>query len=388
MKIKSNYSFVSLAATGKTLKTLAWIFALGTLPMAAPAAEPATHDDFRAIQQSVELIGLEVKDSQNQPLGKIKDLALDLENGRIVEVIVASGGFLGWGQRIVAVPPGAFEFDVAGETVSLNVSKAKFQAATAFSLSKWEEHCQSPRVAAAYRYFGQEPYFAADGKNSQTGNTATEPLGYFQRSSELIGLPVNNASDKRLGTVNAFMFDLRQGYVIHTVVQASGVFPTKSIIQTRALRFNATHDALCLDISTQAFRDRPRFQWTENPGSGDFKQEAYVNRKVAANLGTNTKQNVDEGIVSSYIPLAQGTSFRDVDKTHRIYSAMQADASLSKNAQNVEVGTLNGRTTLRGHVNSEAGKRAIGDIAEQAGKPENVSNLLEVRPVPLTYNAN
>ena len=60
---------------------------------------------------------------------------------------------------------------------------------------------------------------------------------------------------------------------------------------------------------------------------------------------------------------------------------MQSDTNLSQNAQNVEVGTLNGRITLRGHVNTAEGKRIIGFIAGQTGRPENVSNLLEIRPL-------
>ena len=81
----------------------------------------------------------------------------------------------------------------------------------------------------------------------------------------------------------------------------------------------------------------------------------------------------------------QGASFRDVAKTYHIYEVMLADTNLSHNADNVEVATLNGRTTLRGHVDTEAEKRAIGEIAAKAGQhlPENVSNLLEVRPLPV-----
>jgi hypothetical protein len=40
---------------------------------------------------------------------------------------------------------------------------------------------------------------------------------------------------------------------------------------------------------------------------------------------------------------------------------------------------MNAQTTLRGHVNSIEGKYKIGEIAKKAGRPENVSNLLEVR---------
>jgi sporulation protein YlmC with PRC-barrel domain len=368
---------------GKILKGLGWMTALGTLALTALAAEPPTHVDFRAVQQSVSAVGMEIKDLHGQALGKVKDFALDLENGRLVEVIVSSGGLLGMGQRNVAVPPGAFVFDPAGGVYRLNVDKEKFEAAPSFAMSKWTEHCQSRRVAEVYRYFGQEPYFAADGQGSQSGNTGTEPLGYVQRASKLQSLRVKNLQNEPLGSVYTFMFDLPKGRVFHVLVLGDGFLRTKSVIPARMFRFNAAHDALYLDLSTQAFHNEPRFAWTYGD-KGDFQQEPYINTKVAANEGVNTRQNVHEGAANTYTPLAQGASFRDVDKTYRIYAAIQADASLSQNAQNVEVGTLNGRTTLRGHVNTEEGRRAIGKIVAAAGYAENVSNLLEVRPLPVT----
>ena len=147
------------------------IIAGGLLALNVLAAEPPTHEDFRGMQQSVSCIGLEVKDTRGQLLGSVSDLALDLEHGRIVEVIVSSGGFLGFGQRTVAVPPGAFRFEakVAGLTptydlpdtafrftaktgvLRLNIDQQMFKAAPALRLSKWAEHAQSRRVAEVYR---------------------------------------------------------------------------------------------------------------------------------------------------------------------------------------------------------------------------------------------
>ena len=419
MKMKSTSARALLTAAGRTINGLV-IIALGTLTLNALAAEPPTHDNFRDMQQKVSFMGLEVRDSQDQNVGKVTELALDLENGRVVEVIVSSGGFLGFGQRTVAVPPGAlrfgakvgvplhmgllpysaFNFWEKVGVLRLNMDKQKFKIAPDFAMSKWAEHCQSRRVAEVYRYYGQEPYFAADGQGSKTGNTTVEPLGYIQSRSKLLGLPVKNLQNEPLGSVFTFLYNwLDNGaFISHVIVLSPeykwGVTPAReytwSVIPARALRFNATHDALNFDISTQAFINEPRFKLKvccdpfalPNPvDKNQFEQETYSNTKVAANDGVNTRQNVQEGSANTYTPLAQGTSFRDVDKTHRIYTAMQADARLSQNAQNVEVGTLNGRVTLRGHVNTEAGKRAIGEIAAKAGLPENVSNLLEVRPL-------
>ena len=400
MKQATTYLLALVEATALTLLGLGLLALCMLFPVKTLAAEPPSPADYRDMQKSVSVIGMEVKGQQGEYLGSVKDLALDLENGRVVEVIVSSGGFLGFGQRTVAVPPAAFTFDPALRLLRLNMDADKFRAAPGFSMSKWAEHCQSQHVAEAYRYFGQKPYFAADGQDSASGNTETEPLGYVQRNSKLLDLPVKNLQNELLGSVDSFTFNLLLGRnaITHVIVLSPGFIDTRSIIPARALRFNAAHDALVLDISAKAFEKEPHFEWfcgNKNQwprgfrdvplldgNNSHFRMENYSNTKVATNNGVNTRQNVHEGAVTTYTPLAQGASFRDVDKTHRIYDAMRADASLSQNAQNVEVGTLNGQTTLRGHVNTDEGKRVIGEIAAKAGLPENVSNLLEVRTLP------
>jgi sporulation protein YlmC with PRC-barrel domain len=378
-----------MAPTHKLHGIPGWIITIGILALHAPAAEPPTHDNYREVQPAVAIIGMEVKDSRNRTLGRVKELALDLENGRIVEVIVSSGGFLGMGQRTVGVPPRALLFDPAIGEFQLNVSSEKFKAAPEFVISKWAENCTSGRVAEAYRYFGEEPYFAADGQKTESGNSATEPLGHIERSSKLIDFPIMNLRNEFLGRVSTFLYSPRSGRVLHVIVRAPGSRQTKSAIPARALRFNAAHDVLYFDITTEAFNNEPRFKWVlDDSGNfqqntySDFQQETYSNTKVAANDGVNTRQNVRDGIALTYTPLAQGANHADMDRTSRIYASMRAVASLSQNAQDVEVGTLHGRVTLRGHVNNEEGKRVVGEIAGSVGRPENVSNLLEVRPHP------
>ncbi len=372
------------------MKVFAWSLTVGALVLKALAADASGHANFRAEQQAVSIIGLDVNDSQGQRLGRVKELALDLENARIVEVIVSSGGFLGLGRRTSAVPPGALVFDSGRAALRLDMDKANFKAAPSFAMSKWVEHCQSGRVAEVYRYYGQQPYFAADGQNSVSGNTATEPLGYIQRSSKLLHIEVKNLANETLGSVHTFLYNLSAGRVRHVVVLALGLGQTRRVIPARALRFNPAHDTLYLDVSTQAFEDEPRFRWTDGGSSdipreiyAEYQQETYSNRMVGANHAVATRQNFQEGAAKVYTPLAQGASNYDMDKTRRIYAAMRSDSRLSQNAQNVEVGTFNGRVTLRGHVNTEEGKRIIGDIAAMAGRPESVSNLLEVRPPPV-----
>ncbi len=371
---------------GKALAGIGLIVSLSTVTLNTWAEELPPREPMRATQQSFRIIGTSVRDSQDQTIGSIKDFAIDLENGRVVEVLVTTpGGFLGLNQRIVAVPPQAMQYDSASKVLRLNVDKEKFKAAPDFAMARWADNYQSRRVAETYRHFDQQPYFAADGQGTRTGNTSVEPIRHIESSLKLLGLPIMNLQYQILGKVSSFQLDLAKGRVFHVIVVAPGMAEAKCVIPATALKFNASHDGLYYDVTTTAFLSEPRFQLV-NVTTGAFQQETYNNAKVAANDGVNTRQNVREGSAESYTPLAQGSRYGDVETTYRIYAAMRSDNSLSRNAQEVEVGTLNSRITLRGRVNTEEDKRAIGLIAATVGRAENISNLLEVRPLPVTSN--
>ena len=81
------------------------------------------------MEKASQIIGTKVQDLQNEKLGEVKDLAISLGNGRIVEVIVATGGFLGCRIKVyVAMPPEQFGIDPAGKTLQLNVNKEQLKA--------------------------------------------------------------------------------------------------------------------------------------------------------------------------------------------------------------------------------------------------------------------
>src|SRR5258708_1934188 len=78
-----------------------------------------------------EILGSTIKDAQGQKAGTVKDLAVDLENGRVVEVVVAWGGVLGIDNKFAAVPPDDFTMGVDGKTIRLNLYKKTLDSAPA-----------------------------------------------------------------------------------------------------------------------------------------------------------------------------------------------------------------------------------------------------------------
>jgi sporulation protein YlmC with PRC-barrel domain len=123
---------------------------------------PARSERLNGAAKATDIIEMTVNNYQNEKLGKVEDLAVDVESGRIVQVILSTGGFLGRGNTFTAVPPGALRHDAADKVLHLNASKAKLAAALKFDTSKWDKDTQSNRVTEVYGYYGERPYFVAD----------------------------------------------------------------------------------------------------------------------------------------------------------------------------------------------------------------------------------
>src|SRR5665213_2096216 len=130
------------------------------------------NDQLKDTAKASDIIGMTVKNYQHEKLGKVENLAVDVESGRIVQVIISSGGFLGMGETLTPVPPGALHHEVCQKAPYLDASTEKFNAAPKCNTAKWDENTQSNRVSAVYGYYGQQPYFAREGYSS-TNTDAT-----------------------------------------------------------------------------------------------------------------------------------------------------------------------------------------------------------------------
>ena len=99
---------------------------------------------------------------------------------------------------------------------------------------------------------------------------------------------------------------------------------------------------------------------------------------AAADKADNTGKNVRDRGGETVTPMDQGGSAADRDLTANIRKAIVADDSLSTNAHNVKVITVDGVVTLRGPVKSPAEKAAVAAKAEKAQGVKRVDNQLEV----------
>ncbi len=379
----------------------------------SPARRAARLNDAA---KASDLIGMTVKNNQDEKLGKVEELAVDVESGRIVQVILSTGGFIGIGDALTAVPPSALHRDVALKVLHLDADKEKLQGAPKFEMSKWAEYSDSEHLAGVYRHYGEEPAFTfiqrgdavrapntisirkADGtwdkdrvsSDSQWMIPASR-LGQVQQASKLMGTPVNNLQNEKLGKVENLLVDLPSGRVVAIIVSSGGFLgmgDELSAVPPTALRFTTDRDALQLDASKEMLSNAPHFkanQWPDlgQPSYADGVYRAYgVQPYFTTNLTAepdNTASNVRDRNNSTLTPLDQGNSKADVDTTAQIRKGIIADKNMSMNARNVKIITIDGQVTLRGPVDTAEEKRLIGEIANRIAHSENVDNQLEVK---------
>jgi sporulation protein YlmC with PRC-barrel domain len=171
------------------------------------------------VERANKLIGKEVLSSDNQKLGKLENIIVDLDSGKILYTVIGSGGVLGAGEKKFAVPPRAFN-EVANENISLKVDKARFQGAPQFTreISKDEEIGKASFVNQVNQYFAQGiGDRISDTASSATTSSATEYKSVF-KVDDLIGMKIKNSSDADLGKVDNVAVDLSNGHVVYVIL--------------------------------------------------------------------------------------------------------------------------------------------------------------------------
>jgi sporulation protein YlmC with PRC-barrel domain len=238
-----------------------------------------------------------------------------------------------------------------------------------------------------------EPEGMNRGKNYSMNNgsdNSWSPMGYVQMASKLMGLPVNNMQNEKLGKVENFMVDLSAGRIVAVIVSSGGFMGMDgelSAVPATKLSFNDAHDAFQLDASKEKLANSPHFKAGEWP---DFNQPGYVGNVYGAYnaepyfstnaMGepNNTARNIRDRDDDTMTPLDQGNDQADIDTTAQIRKDIMAADGMSMNAKNVKIITMNGHVTLRGPVNTDDEKSRIGDIANRVAQSGNVDNQLEV----------
>ena len=128
-----NHARVLMAATLATALLAAPVLALAQA--SAPAMTPGERHDWERSHRLSKIIGSDVRTKSGEKIGDIRDLVVDA-SGTIRLAIVSTGGFLGVGDRLHAVPWDALALGPKDDHI-LDIDRARLQAAPGFTSRTW-----------------------------------------------------------------------------------------------------------------------------------------------------------------------------------------------------------------------------------------------------------
>ena len=120
---------------------------------------PTTTTTRSSVLSATTLIGDRVMNRAGENLGKIEELMIDLERGRVAYAVLSFGGFLGMGEKLFAIPFHTLKLDKDQNSFMLDVDKEKLKNAPGFDKNNWPSTADRSWGTQIHSFYGQRPYW-------------------------------------------------------------------------------------------------------------------------------------------------------------------------------------------------------------------------------------
>jgi len=119
-------------------------------------ADSGYHNDGPgpALMGANTLIGNDVYNQKEEDLGNIKEIMLDTQTGNVCYAVLSSGGILGIGEKLFAVPWSALTLDTENKRFTLNVEADRLKNAPGFDKDQWPNMADASWAQSIHSYYG------------------------------------------------------------------------------------------------------------------------------------------------------------------------------------------------------------------------------------------
>ena len=208
--------------------------------------------------EASKIIGEDVTDNQKNKLGKVKDLAIDLKTGHINYIVMSSGGFLGMGDKLLALPPQSFSLNPVQETalgftgdkriLILNISPQIIKQSPALKNDNWETTLDPQALKNMYQRAGVR--VPADINNAKT----------LSKASNIIGSNLITNQNEDVGKVKDLAVDIESGrapYAVLSIGGFAGLNDKVIAVPTNTLAIGDKKDKLRISSTQDQLKNTP-----------------------------------------------------------------------------------------------------------------------------------
>jgi sporulation protein YlmC with PRC-barrel domain len=124
------------------------------------------------------LIGEDVYNRQEEDLGDIKEIMLDIRSGQVAYAVLSFGGWMGMGDKLFAVPWQALELDTVNKRFLIDVSKDHLKNAPGFDKDNWPDMASTEFSTQLHNFYGTQQN--APGARTASGSVMGSGSGSLQ----------------------------------------------------------------------------------------------------------------------------------------------------------------------------------------------------------------
>lgn len=360
---------------------------------AAAERDPATPESKEALRGEIQqvkdmdliaaehhraskVIGMNLMNQQDEKVGSVEDLIVDLNDRRVVAVIISSGGFLGIANELSVVPPSALQVNTEGKAFTGNFTKEQLTNAPRFQGTDYPDFNDRTFLRNVYEVYQAKPYLDALDRDRGEGVLQTQT----RRASELLGMTVKNYQDDSIGSIHELVLSGNLDRVNSVVVSSGGflgIGETLSVLPAGAITI--TKDAVLVNATKETLQRSPRITadaWPERMNDPAYLVDVYSPYEYRANGDGEVNGNGKE--TDPVTAQQQSRNPGDLTLTTNIRKRLIADDQLSFGSQNIQVVSRDGKVSLLGQVSSKEEMNRIVEIAKEEAGPDLIDNRLTV----------
>lgn len=327
------------------------------------------------------VIGQDVTTLTGESLGQIKDLVIETGTGKIVHALVASGGLLGVGQTLHAVPFAALK-PGAKNDFTLNVERADWDRLPAIREDEIDLLTQENHGRPLFERFGLEwDEEMRSGRGLLAGLTAKDEPLRLMRVTQLSGQRVVNAGQE-VGTVEDVLVNVgrrRASIVLDPNDDYTGT-DQKFIVGFHQLMPSLdAKDRLSTPLTRAEFAKATPLQedWWTITGGYPYIWSGDGTIATAPYATTALEQRVREENAARTAASADSSAGRP--SVTLVRGALRMDPDLRAAASDVTIEPEGESLIVAGTVRSDDLKEKIADKITRAAPGWHVENRLTVR---------
>jgi sporulation protein YlmC with PRC-barrel domain len=174
----------------------------------------------KTVNRAHSLIGMEVRNRNDEKVGDIKDLVVDLQSGKVAYATIAVGGFVGIGEKLIAVPPSALTpSERSDKYVIIDATRGEIADAPGIAQTNWPDY-RNPN-------YNESPFFHPRGRGAAPATESGKSKLYTdaQRNDKDLKVEANvdrNGSHVAMGRIKSVSGD-------NVIIENAGRTETYSI---------------------------------------------------------------------------------------------------------------------------------------------------------------